>query len=147
MYDYTAPSHRRVTLDEIKVGLQMDLPLPASASGPGSLVDLIPDHVRGRLVARVTTQLCAERLPPQSFVIYRLDPRWASPWDMWKAMHRNRWYAAWWVRRRPPRTVDTTVRAVVNVAAMWQYPDTPIRPLGMGAPVVYTMTTDGGDGI
>jgi hypothetical protein len=99
------------------------------------------DRETERLVMTLHADVYAERLPSQQHRITVTDPRWATWWDHLKATYRHRWWAQWWVRRYPPRTVDTPITATFNVRAAWRYPDTPhLRP-GLGTPVLWTATT------
>ncbi len=139
MYDYTSPNARAFTLDMIDAGFRQDF----SAEFLRRVnIDMRRDPVADRIVATVRAKLYAEKLPTQSYVVCTPDPRWATWWDHLKATYRDRWWAAAYVRRWPPRTIETTVRTVVNVRSMWVFPDAPYAR-DMGAPMMWTTTDHG----
>lgn len=125
-----------IRLDVIKVGIAdriTDERLARSVD-----IAVARDHLYDAFIVRLTTAVVAEKLPPQTFVGYTPDPRWATWWDHLKATYRGRW----WTRRlSPPRTVDTLVRCDVQVRARWQFPDTPVPREGLGRPILYTEST------
>lgn len=113
-------------------------------------VRVVADHVAGNLVAQLRGEILAEQLPPQTrdhlIRVEQPDPRHATWWDMWKDTHRDRWWAAWFVRRRPPRYVDTIVAVsrivTVTVRPHWTYPQARIRlpEESFGSPVMVALT-------
>jgi hypothetical protein len=66
------------------------------------------DYFLDRLVMRLKAYVLAERLPPAS-VTKTVTVSWVKPatWrDHWKLTFGHRWWARWYVSRRPARTVE-----------------------------------------
>jgi hypothetical protein len=95
----------------------------------------------------LTCDVLSERLPPETVTRTERQhvtvdaPRWATWWDHAKATYAGRWWAAWYVRRRPPQTVTVpatgwvTATATVNLERFWTYPEASIRDPNMGTPL------------
>lgn len=151
----TRPVGTPTTLDTLTMNIRYRIP-----DLPGVAATLTAEVTRDdrafitdSAVLALRAKLLAERLPPQThnhvFDLNKAvpDPRWATWWDHLKATVRDRWWARAWVRRHPPRTVDTTVRVIdryvipVTVHSWWTYPHASIVPPDLGHAVLYTETT------
>lgn len=106
-----------------------------------------PQNGRQELEEMLTADVLSERLPPETVTHTErqhisLDvPRWSTWWDHAKATYAGRWWAGWYVRRRPPHTVTVpvagwvTATATVNLERFWTYPEASIRDPNMGTPL------------
>jgi hypothetical protein len=141
----TASDHVSVTqLQMLKLGISNRIPAELATRVN---VDVQHDQlsfITDKLLVTLTRAVAAEELPPVAKTVVLEDPRWATWWDFFKATHRDRWWLAWWVRRRPARTVTTLVSGTVEVRSWWTYPDTPhLVPPDLGYSVLKTTTTYG----
>lgn len=125
-FDPFAPDIDTVTLQRLRAAVQV-------AIGPAAAHDLRMETMRyamgDAVLAKLETALLAEELPPlevvdeQRFTV----PRFASPWQHFKARYRERWWM--WLLRdfgfmREIRYVDEphTHTAEVDVRTHWTYP-------------------------
>jgi hypothetical protein len=120
-------------VDITRRGLTVEFPLPAHTLALTAAQQR--DYLRDRIYYTLRHDLLAERLPTRTLRFTPTHPRWATWWDHLKATYRMRWWAAWWVRRHPPRHVDEPVPVVVDVQAAWTYPHAPV-PGGLGYSVL-----------
>jgi hypothetical protein len=122
---------REVILERLKLGMSAEMPQVSQTLN----LTLDPNYATDRLAARLTAFILAERLPPQRLRGEVQDMRWATWYDHLKATVQDRWWAAAYVRRWPPRAVEVPIRVSVPVQGWWTYPHAPYV-IGAGSPVL-----------
>lgn len=143
----TMPGDDTVTLEQLRYVVQQHI-------GAGVAQSLHLEQMRGHILEdmalRLEAGVLAEELPPvevtdaQRFTV----PRFASPWQHFKARYRDRWWM--WLLRdfgfmHEIRYVDEphTHTATVAVRTYWTYPrsNTVLPGNSFGHPVLKTQTS------
>lgn len=139
-----------VTLDKLRVGVVERI--GAQVAHDARLTQ-ISDVVTGDLLINLETLLLADELPPNELVdtVHVTIPRFASPWQHFKARYRDRWWM-WFPRDfgllGPVRYVDEpyTHSVRVEVRNRWTYPrSSVVLPDTLGRAVFHAETTHEGE--
>lgn len=159
-----------VVLERLRVGLRRTIGAHFAERIAFDFRREVPDFLSDALVADVTAEVLAEKLPPHTITTrigyehpeaigqpgVAVDARFERPIDHFTAKYRGRWWAPLLgLRRRPiryqfvpvPYTVSRPVRCdhkvTTNVRASWTYPKAnTVLPARDFGPVVLQTTTD-----
>lgn len=108
------------------------------------------DHLSERTYLDLRTELAVDHLPDQAYPFtvrgVQQYPVWQTWRDHFKATYRLRWWAAWWVRRHPPRhrwtEVTVSQQITVPLRAAWKYPHLPAPDVTLGRPYLHAWTDE-----
>lgn len=103
-----------LTLERLKFGLQTNV----GAQVRGSLHAQVAESILGDLVYRLTADILAEKLPPETvarsktFTVSKVP---TSSWQHFKSEHPESWWLGWLVRRRPVEYREIEFEATLTV--------------------------------
>lgn len=142
--DAMAPSVEALTLERLKLGLQMRV----GAHVLDSLrLERQQDMIYNDLLYRLEASVLAEKLPPEKVErskVVTLDFP-ASSWQHFKQEHSESWWLGWLVRRRPIRyqALEQTATLTVDLERYRTFPQCNyVFPKGLGPYVNVAVTHD-----
>jgi hypothetical protein len=112
-YGLSALSYESLTLERLQFQAQTSV----GAAVRASLRPRLDEDIWGGLVYRLTADVLAEKLPPESFersskYTWRFP---SSPWQHFKQNHAESWWLGWLVRRRPVQLTNHVKTAILTV--------------------------------